>query len=170
MLLNPILKSSHSTQLQICNSKRFFTHEGPVGDTISLNGTQDPNAYSKIHTKLHLNGIIPIVGTDFITGEHHLYKVDAVLYVDAPTNVPIVVIQWKLLVQLVQLLTNITNSSREIYKKDVNGTFPTTGSLFLTNGDFVGEYEKKLHNDASDYSHNGEDIAIDVGPSIILDQ
>ena len=36
--------------------------------------------------------------------------------------------------------------------KDVNGTFPTSGSLFFDNGDFVGEFVKSLHSDDADYS------------------
>ena len=35
--------------------------------------------------------------------------------------------------------------------KDVNG-IPGTGSLFLTNGDSPGEYEKKLESDGADYT------------------
>ena len=42
-----------------------------------------------------------------------------------------------------------------LYMKDVNGTFPTSGSLFFDNGDFVGEFVKSLHSDDADYSHNG---------------
>ena len=39
-----------------------------------------------------------------------------------------------------------------LYMKDVNGEFPTAGSLFFDNGDFVGEFVRSLNTDSTDYS------------------
>ena len=151
----------------------FNQYEGSkVGDTISLKWNQRSNAYqskNSIQDVAPFNGIYnPIVGTDFITGEHQiLYKVDAVLYVDAATNVPIAGDTVETTGAIGTVAYKYNEQARvAIYMKDVNGTFPTSGSLFLTNGDFVGEYEKKLHNDASDYSSQwGGYWVIDVGQS-----
>ncbi len=149
----------------------FKQYEGSkVGDTISLKWNQRSHAYqnkNSIQDVAPFNGIYnPIVGTDFITGEHQiLYKVDAVLYVDAATNVPIIgdVVETAGAIGTVAYKYN-EQARVTIYVKDVNGVFPKEGSLFLDNGDFVGEYEKKLHNDASDYSSQwGGYWVIDVG-------
>ena len=137
----------------------FNQYEGSkVGDTISLKWNQRSNAYqnkNSIQDIAPFNSIYnPIVTTEFLTGEHQiLYKVDAVLYVDAATNVPVIgdIIETSGAIGTVAYKYN-EDARVTIYVKDVNGTFPTEGSLFLRNGDFVGEYVKKLHNDASDYS------------------
>ena len=87
------------------------------------------------------------------------------LYVDAATNVPIIgdVVETAGAIGTVAYKYN-EQARVTIYVKDVNGVFPKEGSLFLDNGDFVGEYEKKLHNDASDYSSQwGGYWVIDVG-------
>ena len=129
-----------------------------IGDTISLKWNQRSNAYqnkSAIEDVVPFNSIFnPIVTSDFITGEHQIiHKVDAVLYVDAATNVPVVndVLETAgatgTVAYVYAEVARVT-----IYMKDVNGTFPGTGSLFLTNGDFVGEYEKKLESDGADYT------------------
>ena len=151
----------------------FNQYEGSkVGDTFTLKWNQRSNAYqnkNSIQDVAPFNGIYnPIVGTDFITGDHQiLYKVDAVLYVDAATNVPIAGDTLETTGAVGTVAYKYNEQARvAIYMKDVNGTFPTAGSLFLTNGDFVGEYEKKLHNDitGSDYSSQwGGYWVIDVG-------
>ena len=136
----------------------FDQYEGSkVGDTVSLKWNQRSYAYQNknaIEDVAPFNNRFPNISHTFLTGEHQiLYKIDAVLYIDAATNAPSVddVVETTGAKGTVAYVFNV-GAQVTVYMKDVNGTFPETGSLFFENGDFVGEFEKSLHSDAADYS------------------
>ena len=143
---------------QIIVRAPFAQYEGSkVGDTISLKWNQRSYSYQEknvIEDVPPFNGRYPNISHTFLSGEHQiLYKIDAVLYVDASTNIPDVddVVETTGAKGTVAY-KYADNAQVTLYIKDANGTFPATGSLFLENGDFVGEYEKSLHSDTADYS------------------
>ena len=76
-----------------------------------------------------------------------------ILYVDGATNTPVAgdVIETTGATGTVAYVANV-GAQVSLYMKDVNGSFPTAGSLFFDNGDFVGEFVKSLHADGDDYS------------------
>ena len=136
----------------------FNQYEGSkIGDTISLKWNQRSYAYQNknlIEDVAPFNSRFPSISPQFLTGEHQiLYKVDSVLYIDGATNTPIVgdVIETTGATGTVAYVFSV-GAQVTLYMKDVNGSFPTAGSLFFDNGDFVGEFVKSLNADIGNYS------------------
>ena len=143
---------------QIIIRAPFSQYEGSkVGDTISLKWNQRSFGYQNkniIEDVAPFNSRFSVISPQFLSGEHQiLYKVDSVLYVDGATNTPTVgdVIETSGASGTVAYVFSV-GAQVTLYMKDVNGTFPTSGSLFFDNGDFVGEFVKSLHSDDADYS------------------
>ena len=74
-------------------------------------------------------------------------------YISIATNTPIVgdVIETTGATGTVAYVFSV-GAQVTLYMKDVNGSFPTAGSLFFDNGDFVGEFVKSLNADIGNYS------------------
>ena len=128
-----------------------------VGDTISLKWNQRSYGYQErdvIEDVGPFNSRYPDITNTFLTGEHQiLYKIDTVLYVDASNSIPTIgdiVETTGARGTVAYIYSNLAQVT--IYIKDANGTFPDAGSLFFSNGDFVGEYVKSLDDDPINYS------------------
>ena len=89
-------------------------------------------------------GAIPYFNKTYLETAHTVFdKIDAILYVDASTNIPAIgdVVTTQGATGTVAYTYN-EEASVTIYVNNVNGEFPRENSLFIDNGDFVGEYER----------------------------
>ena len=95
-------------------------------------------------SKEPFEGNIPGVNSTFITDSHVIqHKVDTILYVDSFTSKPVV----NDVVETVDAFGTVIyvfedNGRLVLYLNNVNGTFDLADSLFLANGEFVGEYTR----------------------------
>ena len=116
-----------------------------IGDTLVFHWNSFANANQEQDTlveTLPFDGNISLFDKAYIEGTHTLAKkIDAILFVDASTNIPQVddIITTAGATGTVAYVYN-EEASLTIYVKDVNGEFPRENSLFIDNGDFIGEY------------------------------
>ena len=127
-----------------------------INDTIKLkwNSVTIANQSQTAYTNLEpfAGSGMTQLGSSFFTGEHAVQlKVDLVLKINAFTNQP-------LAGQKIQTQTGTgtvvysyeVDGSIGLYINSITGSFSTTGSLFLSGGDFVGEYTTAAPSESID--------------------
>jgi len=146
-----------STNQLIVRAPKDMYDGSKVTDIVSLKWNQRTYANQQ---KRILEDLAPFnsnyseLSSTFITGEHTiLYKIDSVIYVDASTNIPNVddIVETNGAKGTVAY-KYVNGAQVTLYMKDVNGTFPSSGSAFFDTGDFIGEFVKSLDTDTEDYS------------------
>ena len=104
-------------------------------------GYQDQLSYTDTEP---FNGAFAPITSSFLTGDHTIkLKIDNILFVDSVTNIPPIGSRIETADAFGTVAAVYEDAgSVTIYLNSVNGIFDLTDSLFLTNGDFVGEYER----------------------------
>jgi len=128
-----------------------------IGDQIKLKwnlltfANQDQ---TEIEARQPFDNEIAGINGAFLTDKHEIrFKIDAILYIDASTNVPNIGdrVEVENAFGTVEY-TYLEGARLTIYLKDVNGQFPVADSLFTSEGDFVGEYERAAPAETIDTS------------------
>ena len=99
-------------------------------------------------------GEVPHIDKQFIESAHTIfYKVDAILFVDASNNIPLIgdTVTTAGATGTV-VYTHNEEAQVTIYVNDVNGDFPRENSLFINGNDFVGEYQRVGPGEETDTS------------------
>lgn len=125
-----------------------------IGDNIVLHWNSFANANQEQDTLVEtqpFDGSIPYISKTYLESDHVLdKKIDVILFVDASTNIPAVgdIVTTQGATGTVAYTYN--EAARvTIYINNVNGEFPTANSLFIDNGDFVGEFTKVAPDETS---------------------
>jgi len=149
---------NQTTDHLIIRAPRDMYEGSAIGDQIKLKwnlltfANQDQTV---IQERQPFDNEISGIDQTFLTDSHEIrFKIDAILFVDASTNVPSVGsrVEVENAFGTVEY-TYLEGARLTIYLKDVNGQFPQADSLFTSEGDFVGEYERVAPAETIDTSN-----------------
>ena len=151
-----------------------------AGDKVNLFWNARSYSYPTLDFYEPFDGLIPEISSSFLNQEHIIKeKIDHVFYVELYTALPSV--NDRVTTDTGQATVYYVSTSRDgviIYLKESNGTFETSGQLFIDNQDLIGVYTEEdtvSTNDAvtgfwyietpTDYSNNG--VYYDAGKGLV---